>query len=385
MDNKEIQDKTMDKSDNKKVGILTYHNPDNYGAVLQTMALVEMLKRLDVCPSVIDYTTNAHLSAYKYFQFNGTLKSILNIILGLPNYFKLKRRHQKFADFRGSHFPLTRRYVDKVDFLGDLPKLDAIITGSDQVFQVWENKELSVYYLPFYGTHIKKIAYAPSFGRSEFNSSIDSKIAKALSDFDNLSCREEKGAQHIQELTGKECALTVDPVLLMGKEFWSNVCFSPDEFKEEYILIYDLLGGPYLVNLANQLNKDKKYKIVCITTKKFLKRPYHVDKMIWDASPLDFVGWFKNASYVVTDSFHGSAFATIFSKPLVSLIINERASDRLETLLSYMDAGEKLLNRKKLSEGININDYVISTSSNAKLEKAIAFSQNYLKGAVCEI
>lgn len=375
----------MDKGNHKKVGILTYHNPDNYGAVLQTMALLESLKRLGLDVTVIDYTTEAHLKAYKFFQFNGTPKSLLNFVLSLPNYFKLKRRHQKFTDFRGSHFPLTRRYVNKSDFLENLPKLDAVITGSDQVFQVWEDKELSVYYLPFYGTHIKKIAYAPSFGRSEFTSSIDSKILKALSDFDKLSCREQKGAQHIHELTGKDCALTVDPVLLIGKEFWSDVCNKQNDFKDNYILIYDLLGGPYLVNLAKQLNRDKNYKIVCITTKKFLKRPYRVDKLMWDASPLEFVGWFKDASYVVTDSFHGSAFATIFQKPLVSLIINERASERLETLLFYLDSKDKLLTRKKISTGIDINEYVIETRTTRELKKAIDSSRIYLKDAVCEL
>lgn len=375
----------MDKDNHKKVGILTYHNPDNYGAVLQTLGLVEVLKTMGVEVSVIDYTTAAHLNAYKFFHFNGTLKSIFNMTFGLPNFFRLKRRHRKFVDFRTTHFPLTRRYVEKKDFLSDLPELDAIVTGSDQVFNVCENKELSVYYLPFDRTNIKKIAYAPSFGMSEFTSSVDAKIAKALSDFDKLSCREQKGAHHIQELTGRECSLVVDPVLLVGKDFWARICNRQNEFKKKYILIYDLLGGTYLVNLAKQLNRGKNYKIVCITARKFLKRPYHVDKLIWDASPLDFVGWFMNASYVVTDSFHGSAFATVFCKPLVSLIINERASERLETLLSYLNAKEKLLTKKKILTGIDVNDYVINTNMTMKLEKAIVASQEYLKNAINEI
>lgn len=374
----------MDKSNRKKVGILTYHNPDNYGAVLQTLALSEQLKRLGLDVSVIAYTTQAHLKAYKFFQFNGTPKSLLNLFLSLPNYFRLKRRHQKFASFRAEEFSLTRRYANKEEFLKDLPKVDAIIVGSDQVFQVWEDKALSVYYLPFYNTTIKKIAYAPSFGRSVFTPAIDAKISKALTDFVWLSCREEIGARHIQEITGKNCSLVVDPVLLIGREFWAGVAESQNNDKNPYILIFDLLGGPYLVKLAKQLNKGKDLKIICITTKRFLKRPYHVDKLIWDASPLEFVGWLKNASYVVTDSFHGSAFATIFRKPLVSLIINERASDRLETLLSYFGAKDKLLSRKKISEGLDVNDYVVNTNATPELEKAVNLSRNYLKNAISE-
>ena len=385
MDNYEIQDKTMDKSNCKKVGILTYHNPDNYGAVLQTLALVEQLKRLGLDVSVIDYTTQAHLNAYKFFRFPNTLKSFLNIVLGLLNYFRLKRRHKKFAAFRTEWFPLTRRYANKEEFLQKLPQLDAIIVGSDQVFQVWDDKDLSVYYLPFYNTTIKKIAYAPSFGRSVFTPDIDAKITKTLSDFDRLSCREEIGARHIQIITGKDCSLVVDPVLLIGREFWAGVAVSQSNDNKPYILIFDLLGGPYLVKLAKQLNKGKDLKIVCITTKRFLKRPYNVDKLIWDASPLEFVGWFKNASYVVTDSFHGSAFATIFNKPLISLIILERASDRLETLLSYFGAKDKLLSKKKISEGIEVNDYVVNTNATPELEEAVIVSHNYLKNAISEI
>ena len=385
MDNLEIQSKTMGKSNCKKVGILTYHNPDNYGAVLQTLALVEQLKRmgLDVC--VIDYTTQAHLNAYNFFRLPTTLKSFLNIVLGLPNYFRLKRRHQKFAVFREERFSFTHRYADKEEFLHNLPQVDTIIVGSDQVFQVWEDKEISVYYLPFYETSIKKIAYAPSFGRSVFTPAIDAKIKKTLTDFNKLSCREEIGAQHIHELTGKECLQVVDPVLLIGKDFWTSVAESQNDYEKPYILIFDLLGGSHLVNLAKQLNKGKGLKIVCITTKRFLKRPYFVDKLIWDASPLEFVGWFRNASYIVTDSFHGSAFATIFSKPLVCLIVNERASDRLETLLSYFGAKEKLLSRKKISDGIDVNNYLIDTRSTRELDKAINISRNYLKNAISEV
>ncbi len=385
MDNTKIHSKTMDQGNHKKIGILTYHNADNYGAVLQALALVMVLKGQGHDAEIIDYTTVGHIKAYNFFNFNGTLKSILNIILGLPNYFRLKRRHNKFASFRTSNLPMTRRYVDKKDFLDNLPDVDVIITGSDQVFNVWENKELSVYYLPFFHTKIKKIAYAPSFGRSEFTPSIDEKMRGALSDFDALSCREKMGAQHIEELTGKDCSLVVDPVLLLNSEAWGKMCTQQTVYNEPYILIYDLLGGPYLVNLVKQLNKGKNYKIVCITTKKFLKRPYFVDKMIWDASPLEFVGWFKDASYVVTDSFHGSAFATVFKKPLVSLVINEKASERLYTLLSYVESKEKILTRKKLSEKIDVNKYVIDFSNDYRLETAIELSHKYIKDAVEKI
>ncbi len=375
----------MDKGSHKKVGVLTYHTPNNYGAVLQTLALKEVLERFGQDVVVVNYATDAQLRINDFLRFNGTVKSVLNIILSVPNYFRLKNRNKKFDAFRNRYFPLTRRYASKSDFLKDLPKLDAIISGSDQVFQVWEDKELSVYYLPFYGTSINKIAYAPSFGRSVFTSVIDEKIAKALTDFNILSCRENIGAKHIYEITGKECQLVVDPVLLVGEIFWANICKLHKSMYKDYILIFDLLGGPYLVKLAKQLNKGKNLEIICITTKRFLKRPYHVDKLIWDASPLEFVGWIKGASYVLTDSFHGSAFATIFEKPLVSLIINEHASDRLETLLSYFGAKDKLLNRQMLSKRIDVNDYLIETHPTPELKKAIDSSRNFLINALKNI
>ena len=123
---------------------------------------------------------------------------------------------------------------------------------------------------------------------------------------------------------------------------------------------------------------NKGYRIICITTKRFLKGSYFIDQVIWDAAPLEFVGWIENAEYVVTDSFHGAAFSVMFGKPLLSLIVNKLASERLITLMSYLGQEDKILTKAIGREITNINDYVITPNDYSQIEQARDSSLSFL-------
>lgn len=376
----EEQDKKDGQKYNGEIGILTYHHADNYGAVLQAFALVNVLEQRGLHVTVLDYTKQEHIKAYSIIRFNKKegIKGLLSLVLSMPNYRKLYRRHKQFALFRTHYLPLSPRYSSSKELYSVFSQYETIVSGSDQVFNVRENEEVSPYFLPVYYTGVKKIAYAPSFGRSVFSDSIDNTIKKPLSDFDAISCREIAGAKHIKDLTGKDCPVVLDPIFLPGKRFWSDVSVKPKGICYKYILVFDLLGGKTLIELAKELNSTKGYKIICITTKRFLKGPYFIDQVIWDASPLEFVGWIENAEYVVTDSFHGAAFSIMFGKPLLSLIVNELASERIVTLMSYFSQEGKILTKAKASAITNINDYVITPTDCARIEVARDHSLSFL-------
>lgn len=380
----EKQTEISHKVAHRKVGILTFHWADNYGAVLQAYSLQAAVSAFGYDVSIINYNPHGKNVSDGIFRryYAGFAKNLLCNILLIPNYFKLLKRKKKFSQFRSIFFNLTPGAYSVKDIL-EFEDWSDMISGSDQVFNIDVNVAPSVYYLPFTKTGLNKIAYAPSFGFSEFSDEIDNKIVGPLSSFDFLSCRETDGARHISELTDRECHVVLDPVLLNTQDFWVNMCKEPN-VGSDYILIYDLLGGQNLVTLAHKIReeKNKKLKIVCVTTKKFLKHSYDVDQIIWDAGPEEFVGFFKKAAYVVTDSFHGCAFALLFNKPLVSLIVSERAKARLLTLLRKVRSEDKIIPKDSVIKDLQINDYIIRDYETAVLEGERNSSLSYLYTAL---
>jgi hypothetical protein len=133
-----------------KIGILTFHTPINYGAVLQVFALQTFLKTSFPSASVkvIDFKTEEHINKYKIFpKFRKNIfKFLVEFVSVLFKYNELSLRRIKFLDFVSEELTLTRRYSSVIDFLNNYPKMDFYIVGSDQVFHPL-SKYKNVYYL----------------------------------------------------------------------------------------------------------------------------------------------------------------------------------------------------------------------------------------------
>lgn len=332
----------------KKIGIFTYFQT-NYGAVLQAFALQWFLqKQPDVDVEIVDFTTSYHLGAHKVFRkYNGRnpVRAFLFYFLTVIRYFQLKRRLNRTWGFKKKYFNFSRRYSSVEDVIKNHPVEDIYITGSDQVFNPNDGYS-SVYYLGFDKGKGKKVAYAPSFGVSEFNDEITNKIKNYINDFDFLSCREKMGADYLSSITGRIVPQVVDPVLLHNAEEWSLVAVKPN-YKKDYIFIYDLNGGDNLLSLAKNIQKHTGLDVVCLTGNRTCF--YKVNKQIFDAGPAEFIGWIKYASYVVTDSFHGTVFSLIFNKQVFSFIANERTSSRIFNILTTVGANNRIITKDKIS------------------------------------
>ena len=330
-----------------RIGIFTFFQT-NYGAVLQAFALQHYLEQQPGTEvEIVDFTTPNHLLDHNVFQKQETRNPISLLsycFFTLIHYRQLKRRINRTWEFKKKHFHFTRRYSSVEDLLKNHPKEDLYITGSDQVFNP-NARYVPVYYLDFNKENGKKVAYAPSFGISEFSLEISQIIERYVRDFDYLSCREQAGASFLGSIVGKEVPVVLDPVFLHNAEEWSHIAAKP-AYKGHYIFVYDLNGGDNLIKIAKNIQKSARLPIVCLTSKR--NRFYPVDKQCYDAGPAEFIGWIKYASYVVTDSFHGTAFSVIFGRDFFSYIALEKTSARIKNILNQVGLGDRIVMKKEL-------------------------------------
>ena len=360
------------------IGILTFHNANNYGAVLQAYALQTYLGKDDFTKvEIIDFCTKAHIKSARIFKRkseNG-LKNIILQALTCLRYIPLHKKKMKFESFRQDFLHLSKhKYTSERDFLTNISPYDVYISGSDQVFN--PNIEFSqVYYLNFHPSYGKKIAYAPSFGISTFNDEIKNKILPFLQDFQSLSCRENVGAQYMSKILKKNIPTVLDPVFLIKKEEWESIMKIPEE-NYKYIFVYDLCGGKELIKISKRLKEITGLKIICATahTKEF----YSGCKSKYSIGPLELLGYINRAEYVVTDSFHGTSLSIILNTKVLSYIALPHVSNRITSIMEQLHIKDQIIT--------NVNNFNFSsikfTNYQTELQSLISSSKNYLKKAL---
>ncbi len=367
----------------KRIGIFTYHVYDNYGAVLQAYALQTYITtHLNADVDIVNFFTKDQESKndiFKVKQQKSLRQKLSTIYHKLPLYPALASRRKKFQAFRKSYLNLTRRYYSEQELFGNLASKDIYITGSDQVFHPYADYS-DVYYLGFKKGKAKKVGYAPSFGvtNSELLKYVDERLQNYLRDFDALSCREQNGADFLKRILGKDVSCVVDPVFLLSKEEWNRIVLTPNEVKKyngKYIFVYRLIGGKPLMDLANKISSYTGLPVVCISMAKPETKGFH---MIYNTGPQEILGLIKNASYVITDSFHGTALSLVFGNRIISYISKPNAADRITTIMDRLSMSDKVVAdvEKFDVKSLEFADY------EAKLNGFIDSSKKYLELAL---
>lgn len=359
----------------RNIRILTFHSSENYGAVLQSYALLKYLKLSypEDNIKIIDFQTQDHINNYKLFKVKN-ISRLKKLIIYTLILFKIKGlllRKKRFKEFVKTKLDLTSRYTSEDELLNCNLKMDIVITGSDQVFNP-NNKYYKAYYLGFKEKKFIKIAYAPSFGIHNFTQNISEQIGKYINDFDFTSCREEVGASFIAKITKKNVPTVCDPVFLLDKHEWTKIIGSKI-IKEKYIFVYDLNGGFELIKIANKIKEVTGYKIICQTQTP--QRFYQVDNQKYDLGPKEFLEHINYSEYVITDSFHGTAFSIIFNKKFYTYIAQEKSSSRIRFLLNKFNMNNNIIENGKYNEFcFNYSDNNNNgTKNNAFIKESMKF------------
>lgn len=361
--------KVMDK----KIGILALGRAENYGAVLQSYSLCRFLRQeMNLDCKVIDYSPKFIIGRYPLFNVNKTslyklLKSSAGSIIKFP--VKLLKRI-RFEKFRKEYCYFTeKKYLKVIE-----DEFDEYIVGSDQVFNLELTNFETEFFLPNIDKSKNAIAFAASLGKSYFSEEEIEFYSKYVKRFNYLSIREVEGARFIKTLVkNKEVYQHIDPVFLTKKEEWEKLLKKPI-YKKPYILIYTFKSFDLAYELSKKLDID--VDIVCINDN--VGRPHKNVINIRGVGPLEFLSLVHNAEFVVTDSFHGTAFSIIFEKKFI-VIPYEETESRFYSMLECLKLlKEGYVSKKEYLELIDV-DYKLVKKM---IDKNVINSFNYLNDAL---
>lgn len=319
-----------------KVGILTFHKVDNYGAVLQTYALQEAISQEGAPSCVVDYypdfmkESNALYSRY-------SIKSFFKSLIYIGK--KANKRHV-FDVFRHKYLRICGEKLSEKDIINKCKDIDVFALGSDQIWNPNITKGIDkVYYGRICEKQQRAFSYAASIGVGTLKPETKLCMRELALNLMGISVREQDAA----DLLGiNESKVVCDPVLLHDKDFWIdtfNIAIGNDQ---PYILLYALTGYKETYDMARLLAEKSGLKVIEIRNAPHTKIEIVGETILFSASPEKFVELIANAEYVVTDSFHGTAFSTIFEKSMF-VIPNKEKGSRMINLMNRLGLSNRII------------------------------------------
>lgn len=315
-----------------KVGILTFHSANNFGALLQTVSLQNTIKEHgNTDCELINYEPQFIRKDYSISPFKSKHpKAIISNILRIPDK---KKRNIKFQAFRENNICCTKVCQSQTDFEAVCGSFDKIVVGSDQVWNYNLTEHDMRYFLPKISDSVEKLAYAASTGGADFAAKESDEMVQCLQAFRSISVRESASKRAIeQRLMGKNIEVVLDPVFLTTKEKWLKLASEP--IQKDYILFfkmgYSKTADPAL-EFAKKLSEKTGYELLMLWDQETWFR-YRDVKHIGAVGPAEFLRWINEAKCVVTNSFHATAFSIIFNTPFFVETEIER-NDRVLNIL----------------------------------------------------
>ena len=367
----------------KKIGIITFCNCMNYGAELQAYALQKKLnlmgadaevihveKEKGVLESSLRTISNAIIKRYKmYGIIKGTIKTkeLIENKLALKktlksNIDKIKEKKVIFDDFWNTFIRHSEKYYT-LEELRDVKRLpyDTIVAGSDQIWNYMQTRYLDVFFLKFANNFgARKVGYAGSFSVEKIPFHLQSVYKPLIENLDAISVREDSGVKIVEECSNAKALQVLDPTLLIKSDEWVDYIANPDYLPDDkkFVVIYTLSGSRYIYDLARRIGHQLGIDVLNIKNNFAHSKGSEGIKNLYDVGPREFISVFNHAAYVITDSFHGTAFSINFNIPFTTLLnpvsnFNERALSLLRMTntmdrLIYDDGNNKVPNDLKI-------------------------------------
>lgn len=322
-----------------RVGILTFHNAHNYGAVLQAYALRTSLRKMGHDVHIINYRNRKIEKRYsdklkldigkRDIIFPTRWKKIIN--KKLQNDYAQSTWKKQCASFNLFIDKILLEDKTKQITIRDLEEMemDAFISGSDQVWASWITGGLdSIYFLGFQ-TKAKKISYAASMPSSKIPKGQQSYFKKCINLMDCVSTREEKLSIVLTSLCEKMVNTVVDPTLLLDANDYSNLLSACYE-DEKYVFVYFVHEDNILMECAQKVASQLGIKLIELHY--YLQKDLKGHNQRADMGPSEFLTYIKNAEFVLTNSFHGTIFSILYGKRFYSVYGTD---DRKDNLLNY--------------------------------------------------
>lgn len=359
------------------IAVITIHSVINYGAVFQAYATYSVLSDFGDT-ELINYQNNHFKKIYAPFKLSLSRhlpKQLISNTLML--YYKLSKQ-KKFNLFQKKHIKFTKQVSDN-QF--NLKNYNYYVCGSDQIWNpriTNGNDNINpVYFLDFLPETAKKISYASSLGNYRYSPKQELEVKKKLIQFKSIAVREQDGQEYLNSILSTDVEQVLDPTLLLTRDDWiSNLNLKTQTTPKKYILVYSVPRTPLIKEAIEFFSKKLQLPVIAIDggLRKFGK----VDKQIRNASPEDFLTLFLNASFIITDSFHGVCFSINFNKQFAA-ISSGQISNRMQNILNIVSLTTQLVENTDDLENIREISPQKYKNVSKELDKNREKSFSYLK------
>lgn len=338
----------------KKIAIISLYGNKNYGNKLQNYAVQQFFRGYGFDTVIVK-------TPYAYTKDVGNVGrrfvvSILNYLKHLKNVvFKInqidcekvmKERENNFRIFSQKYITETDVIVDRYNARRLIPDYDYYVVGSDQVWNSLYVGADPLYYLKF-AEKKKRLSIAASFGHSIAINRYSDKMGKLLKEIRLITVRENTARTIVKELTGRECQVILDPTLLINEKEWVDIEEAPECFiPQKYVFTY-FLGDVSEKRRAYIEKFARKHGVEIVALNDTRYKEYY------SLNPAHFLYLIHRASYVITDSFHGTVFSIIYKKDFCVLKkagCEEYMLDRITTLLNTFGLKQRLTDEDSIIE-----------------------------------
>ena len=320
-----------------KVSIITYHRVYNYGAALQAYATEKIFEKLGYEAEIVDYIppkvkrygSYRQISYESKMFYSNPLKKFIVSIVKMPSYRKQRKVFDKFLDVQ---FKMSRPYYSIQELRDNPPEADLYCTGSDQVWNSsWNQGFLPAMFLAFAPDNAMKFAFCSSFGKTKLSEEEKKQASPLLDRLEYISVRESTALPVLESMGIKNGIHLLDPTLLLPSAFWDRIA-AKRLVDHDYILVYQLNDGEKFDNYAKEFAGRKGLPLVHIGMR--MKYKKKEGKVFIMPEVEEFLSLIKYASYVITDSFHGTAFSINYNREIID-IYPEEFSTRLHSILDW--------------------------------------------------
>lgn len=336
-----------------RVGLLTYHFSDNYGALMQAYALRKWLIDRGLCADFINYQPT-------YVEEGGRLDRPWLPTLWRKNatilYMKLthlqrrflgsKQQKASFNAFRNEHLGISGpRMLDVSDLTPEMANYDLLICGSDQIWNPSIQRGLDpVYFLEIPGSdHARKVAYAPSFGRAKIEPEHILRLRQLVSGLHGISVREATGREILENcgVPRNEVQVVPDPTVLLGR-FDSLLDGNPPP--DNSVFCYALRTDEIVREVANETARLTGGPLL---GPRSTHQRWRDIGQGFTPGPVEWLRNLARARVVVSNSFHGVALSIVLNRPFIAVSLpgkRAKMNARVENLLKIADLAERLVN-----------------------------------------
>lgn len=327
-----------------EVALITRHAVFNYGSLLQTIATARCIEALghrcsviDYCREDEDYRRIASVLLQRNRRWNrNVLTRLVYKTLQSPKFY-LMGRH--FDRLRHSVINLTGHYSSLEALQREKPAADIYMTGSDQVWGPIGGEEFDpAYFLSFTGPEDRRVSYAASFGKTDLSEEILEQIKPLLARYETITVRERSAQTVISDL-GLPVRQVLDPTLLLTRSDWETMI--RDRFPEKYILVYQLHSNERMLQYAYALAEKTGLPLVTMSS-----TAQHLAKKggrhVFLPTLSQWMGYIHDAAFMITDSFHGTAFAINFGTQFVN-VLPEGTATRNQSILELTELTDRVV------------------------------------------